>query len=283
MATTAEQRSRQLDPGPLITLYQLDLTPKGGPVYYFHDGIAQGTNQIIFGGHTYTAFPIRAEGFEWSTRGALPRPTLSVSNIASVVSQLLRSYDDFVGCVLTQLKTFAAFITGGSEPSNAQYFPYERFVVERKTAENNTICSFELSMPIDAEGKQLPGRMIMAHTCIWIYRGPDCGYNGAAKQNRNGSSIAAYWGRYRGLYSAANLGTGNDYLANDYVYTLATQPNGTQVRIYWVKTVDTSYPLKDGVGWWMDVCLKKQSDCELHFGAGGQLPTSAFPACYKIK
>jgi lambda family phage minor tail protein L len=176
--STAESRSRALDPGPLITLYQLDLAKQGGGIFYFHDNISQGVNEIVFGPNTYTPYPIKCEGFEWNTSGTLPTPKLTVSNVGSQVSALLREYNDLVGCKLTMIQTFAAFVQGGAEynPANLQMFPTVTYAIQRKTGENNTECTFELSTPSDAEGVQLPRRQIIAHTCTWVYRGADCGF-----------------------------------------------------------------------------------------------------------
>jgi len=276
MATTAEQRSRQLDPGPLITLYTL--TPKGAAPFYFHDGISQGNNNVVFAGKTYVPYPIKAEGFEWSTKGTMPRPTFTVSNIGSVVSALLREYNDFVGAMLTVTRTFAAFIQGGSEPNPNQHFPIERYQVQRKTAENNTVCTFELSMPIDAESVVLPRRQILAHTCIWVYRGADCGYAGVPKQDRLGTTFAT------DIVDKGQWVSTATYAYKDFVWVL---DNG--VRVYFVSKVNGNLNnppnpagATDDDFWWMDFCLKRQQDCELHFGAANNLPTSAFPGCYKI-
>jgi len=345
MATTPEQLARKLAPGVLLKLYELDLTPNGGSVLYFHDGIDPGTysfidgvsingnvlwtsntanfvtddvgepivgtniqpgttialrntaqsinlslpataggsglsftipsrgaNQIVFQGKTFTPYPIKAENFSWNTRGTAPRPTLTVSNIGSVCSALLRQYGDFVGCKLTVRQTFARYVQGGSEPDGTKEFTPLVFFVDRKSAENNTICSFELSTPWDAQGKMLPGRQILANYCPFTYRGTECGYTGVPKQNRNGSFFSLITNR--GLYNSAN-----SYSVGDYTYVMVGG-----IQQWWVKTGGGSHdPLIDGVSWWIDVCLKSLDDCKFHFGVDAALPFGGFPGANKLQ
>lgn len=356
--STAEQRSRRLDPGPLITLYDLDLTSKGGSVLRYHDmtdagdrsfkdghatdnsvqytsasanfiaadagkaitgkfiqagtsiqsvvnestvnlsSVANGSGTglpftivlranpvITWKGNPYNPYPIRAEEFEWSTRGTLPRPKLNVGNIESTISALLRQYDDFVGCKLTRTRTFGAFVKIGDVPGEewdaacTQHFPVETFVVERKTMETAIACSFELSMAMDAEGVLLPRRQILAHTCIWRYRGGDCGYTGVPKTDRLGNNFVL--GDSRGQWFA-----GQTYALHDYVWT----PASDDTHVNWVSQIannighnPTAAENLNETYWKQDVCLKKYSDCEKHFGVNNPLRTAAFPACYKVR
>jgi lambda family phage minor tail protein L len=403
---TAESLSRSLDPGPLITLYSLDLTPQGGVPLYFHDGIAQGNNQITYQGHVHTPYPIKAEEFEWNTQGALPRPKLTVSNVGGIVSSLCRQYGDLVGCSLTRTQTFQSLLGDGS-----QHLPIQKFTIERKSMETNTVCSFELAMPSDAEGVQLPRRLIISNTCVWRYRGPECTYGGLPITNRLGTSFGpTYSGSnatIAGSFNDGLSGIGNvQYASNNAKFaqvdvgktitgtnipagttirnihsvTVVTMSNpatangsslpftivgrvGTTltaaasfqvgdegnlivgagfpgntlvrawrdathvdltsvatngartftmpgrltnrgeynsatgyypydytwvlvggIRQYWVKYGPSgTQPLVDGVGWWMDVCLKKLSDCKLHFGKNAILPYGGFPGAHKVQ
>jgi phage-related protein len=147
------------------------------------------------------------------------------------------------------------------------------FIIDRKSAENNTLCSFELAAPFDAEGVLLPRRQILATACTWTYRSPNCSYAGIPKTNRNGGTLTAT--NDRGLYNPANT-----YAAGDYTYKLIGG-----VRQYWVKVGATNQAalVDDGVNWWLDVCLKKLEDCKTHFGSNAALPTSQFPGAAKIQ
>ncbi|EOY6545313.1 phage minor tail protein L [Escherichia coli] len=41
-------------------------------------------------------------------------------------------------------------------------------------------ASFVLSTPTETDGAVFPGRIMLANTCTWTYRGDECGYHGPA-------------------------------------------------------------------------------------------------------
>ncbi|HAH1292736.1 phage minor tail protein L, partial [Escherichia coli] len=41
-------------------------------------------------------------------------------------------------------------------------------------------ASFVLSTPTETDGAVFPGRIMLANTCTWTYRGDECGYSGPA-------------------------------------------------------------------------------------------------------
>lgn len=306
--------SRSLQPGVLLDLWELDLTLTGGDVLYFHNGIDQGSNTITFKSKVYNPFPIEAEGFEWNTKGVLPRPTLRVSNIGSYVSALLRLHDDFIGATITRHRTFQSLLADGKE------FSPEIYKIERKKAETSVSCEFELATHWDSEGIQLPLRQVLANSCVWVYRGPECSYVGPPKQNKDAgkfslkigsteySATASYtigarvWSgtteqttkHYRAIAASTGFALTNTtkwfaeglpydaaltYANKDYVYTVGT--SGT--RIYWVSLqAGNNAALTNASSWAMDVCKKQFSDCELHFGPNEPLNTSACPGCNRI-
>jgi lambda family phage minor tail protein L len=220
MPTTPDQLSRRLEPGVLITLYELDLTSKTsnftgqpGTIYRFHDGIdPTGTNIVNFKGQPYNPFPIKAEGYEWTTQGTLPRPKLSVSNIGSVTSALLREFDDLVGALVTVRRTYTIYLDGQAEGGS----PYKEFtpliyVVDRKSGETTQAVAFELATGMDAEGVLLPRRQIMATACPWTYRGPECSYTGPPLINRLGKPFGV---TYTDGTTYDRIQTFNDGLTN---------------------------------------------------------------------
>jgi lambda family phage minor tail protein L len=364
MPTTPEQRSRWLEPGVLIRLYELDLTQKisaftGNPgvIWYFHEGasagaqnltfydgnctgttayssatanfaqsdvgltitgfliphgttilsvanattitlslsttgtgtnlsftiagrVTQGISVINYRGNQYNPYPIKAEGFEWNTQGTQPRPRISVSNIASGISALLREFDNFVGGTLTQRLTYSIYLDDGIEhgPPYKEFTPMI-FVIDRKTVETNTMCSFDLATGMDAEGVLTPRRPIMATSCPWIYRATECGYTGNPVQNRLGNTFTL--GASRGAW----VGTaGTSYAVNDYVYVVVNN-----IRIYAVckaaHTITTNNVITvyNENYWMLDVCLKKLGDCQLHFGTTNPLPYGGFPGANKLQ
>lgn len=119
MSSTIIQADLQsLQPSALIELFVLDTTSLGGTPVYFHAGTNGLQQPIVWQGQTYQPYPIQVTGFELTGQGALPKPTMSVSNVGGLISALVMQYDDLVGAKLTRKRTFAQYLdainSGGS-------------------------------------------------------------------------------------------------------------------------------------------------------------------------
>lgn len=170
---------QQLDPGAQIELFELDLTVIGGTDHlYFHAGTNKVNQPIVWQARAYQPFPIKADGFDKSTKGTLPRPRLQIANVTGGISALILTYDDMVGAKVIRRRTFAQYLDGqpGADPN--QHLDDDIFFVERKVNENHVMVEFELSSSLDMEGVQLPSRSITTNYCQWKYRGDGCGYTG---------------------------------------------------------------------------------------------------------
>lgn len=176
---------QKLAPGSLVEVFTLDSTALGGAVYNFHAGANGLSNAIVLDGVTYSMWPIEASGFELTSKGTLPTPMMRVANITGVIGALCDELDDLVGAKLIRRRIFAKYLdainfAGSVNPSadpNAR-FPDEIWFVDRKVDENNVFVEFALASSMDVEGVKLPRRQVIANTCSWIYRGPECGYTG---------------------------------------------------------------------------------------------------------
>ena len=88
---TAELQS--LSNKSIIELYSITLVAAlhgSTDVSRFHSGVGMNSNaNIIWQGNTYTKFPVIADGFEYTGRGTLPRPTLTVSNVLGTITALM--------------------------------------------------------------------------------------------------------------------------------------------------------------------------------------------------
>ena len=70
----------------------------------FHNNIKVFNSYIIWQGKTFFPAPIMAEGFEITSRGVLPSPTLSLTSqteegieALSIIRRVIRKYGDIVG------------------------------------------------------------------------------------------------------------------------------------------------------------------------------------------
>ena len=248
-----------INPTAIIELFQLELNANQHGVnqtYYFHNGTKQNSgNNLVFGGTTYTALPIEADGFAYSGQGSLPRPTLRVSNIFSTITALLVTLPNGLeGAKVTRLRTLARYIDDENfltklefittqnnyvlttqdgralisfseegnpygTPDSTALFPLEVYYVDRKSTENRNLVEFELASAFDLAGVRAPKRQCISR-CQWVYRSAECGYEGT-----------------------------NYFDANDN------------------PVVNTSE----------DVCGKKQSSCEARFGENNELPFGGYP------
>ena len=127
-------------------------------------------NDIVWQGNTYTAIPIKAEGYEETGQGTLPRPNISVSNLLGTFTTLIALLPDGLeGCKVTRTRTLSMFLdavnfTGGSnsDADPTSYFrPRDIYFIDRKSMENRDVISYEMCSAFDLAGVRLPKRQIL--------------------------------------------------------------------------------------------------------------------------
>lgn len=157
------------NPGALISLFRLDVSPLGGSVMYFCQS-SQADQPVSFGGVTYTPVDVEFSGMEINAGGALPRPHVKVSAANGVFQQIINEFGDLLGIQIQRVRTFAQFLDGAEQEDPTMYYGPDTFAVERKVEENPVFIEWELSAAIDNESKQIPGRQVIRDTCLWRYR-----------------------------------------------------------------------------------------------------------------
>ena len=167
---------QKVNPSAVIELFTLTLDNSlhgATTTYRFHAGTSLKDNgEIIWNGQAYTRFPVQAEGFKYG-KGQLPRPTLTFSNAFGTLSSILLTVNaitrgnDLTGATVKRIRTKAKFLDAANFPSNVN--PYgtpdptaegkqEIYIIDRKSAENRTIVSFELAAVFDMAGVRAPKR-----------------------------------------------------------------------------------------------------------------------------
>ena len=167
---------QNINPSAIIELFSLQLDNDlhgANTVYRFHAGSSLKDNgEIVWAGNTYQRFPIEAEGFAFQ-KGQLPRPTLTVSNALGTITAILLSVNtttagnDLTGATVTRIRTLARFLDAvnfpgdinpyGTPDSTAE-FPQEIYKIDRKSAENRDVVTFELASVFDLAGIRAPNR-----------------------------------------------------------------------------------------------------------------------------
>ena len=167
---------QSLNPSAVIELFELttDATLHGSTqTYRFHAGSNLNLNgKLVFGGNDYLRFPVEATGFAYQ-RGQLPRPTISISNALGTITAILLNVNtvttgnDLTGATVTRIRTLARYIdavnfSGGTNPLGtpdaSAKFPDEIYKIQRKTAENRNVVTFELGAVFDLASVKAPKR-----------------------------------------------------------------------------------------------------------------------------
>lgn len=163
-----------------IELFSLDLNPIGvNQALKFCNFKQANGSDIVFQGVTYTALPIRAEGFELNSQGRLPTPKIEISNIFGVITAFTIDFGDLVGAKLTRKKTLPKYLDGQPGANPLLEFRPSIWVVRRKISETKLSVTFELKSVFDlSTDTMLPNRLMTKYHCVWRYRGDGCFYSG---------------------------------------------------------------------------------------------------------
>jgi len=167
------------------------------PIKRFHAGTNLKTTttlheaSIHFGGKVYEPFPVQTEGFDMTSKGTLPRPRLTISNLspslsntftvanggsalpAGTISAMMLEVNkitvgnDLIGSTLVRIRTLRKFLDSANfNSTNAtadptQKFPDEIYMIARKVLENQEIVQFECASMFDMAGIRAPKRQIL--------------------------------------------------------------------------------------------------------------------------
>ncbi len=202
MVTTAPMplgRSQQLNPGTLISLYDINMSAIGGGVYHFTPGVLGG-QKPVWKGVVYEPIPITAEGFEKNGRGEQPTPTLSMPATQLIIASIM-SLDDLRRARVTRWQVYADNLDNGGNPYDS-YYPPDVYFIQQKVRHNTStgIIEWELSSGLDMWGEEIPRRVATQRTCLWRYRVWDagafsyvdatCPYSGPTMFDADGRQVA---------------------------------------------------------------------------------------------
>jgi lambda family phage minor tail protein L len=217
---------QKLEPSAVIELFELDATEFGGDLLRFHAGTNGVSSNVVWQGNTYTAYPIKATGFDFTGNGQLPRPKMIVSNITGVITLLVLTYDDLLGAKVTRRRTMVKYLDavnfGGTNPTAdpTAEFPNDVFFVDRKVSETSDVVEFELASAFDVAGVLVPHRQIIQNVCVWRYKGTECGYSGTRYFDANdqpvassgldvcGKRLSSCEARFKRFITVGDIGTG---------------------------------------------------------------------------
>ena len=167
-----QEELQSLEPSAIIELFQLELTAAVNGVdqiYYYHAGTNELENNIVFNDLTYVAYPIEVDGFELTSKGTLPRPSMKIANADGASSTLLGLYNPLQAKV-TRIQTCKKFLdavnfTSGTNATADPTAKFEDqiFYIDRVANENPLLVEFELASKLDLINVALPRRQVLEH------------------------------------------------------------------------------------------------------------------------
>ena len=158
--------------------FNVNATISDETVFLFHSGVnLTNNNDIVWQSNTYARMPCEADGFAYSGKGKLPRPTLTFSNILGTITTILQkvnqttAFSDLTGAKVIRRRTLARFLDEVNFPSNINPYkvgsvdptaelPQEIYFIERKVTENRDIVQFELVSTFDLIGIGAPKKLV---------------------------------------------------------------------------------------------------------------------------
>jgi len=182
----------KINPSSVIELFELELTvglhiPSGNPdnldtVFRFHAGAnLNNFGQVIFNGNSYQRVAVKVEGFEDTSKGTIPRPTLTFSNLGGITKDTtVMTMTDFLNIVnkvtpgndllnakVTRLMPLASALDNanfvGDNPfgtPSTDRLQDRIYFIDRKAVENRQVVQFELVSVLDMQNKKIPARIV---------------------------------------------------------------------------------------------------------------------------
>ncbi|SPX37858.1 minor tail protein L [Escherichia coli] len=113
--------------------------------------------------------------------GSSARPSLTVSNLFGLVTGMAEDLQSLVGATVVRRRVYARFLdavnfVAGNPEADPEQELSDRWVVEQMSQLTAMTASFVLATPTETDGALFPGRIMLANTCMWDYRGDECGY-----------------------------------------------------------------------------------------------------------
>ncbi|HBE4798761.1 TPA: phage minor tail protein L [Escherichia coli] len=168
-----------------VVLWEIDLTEVGGERYFFCNEQNEKGEPVTWQGRQYQPYPIQGSGFELNGKGTSTRPTLTVSNLYGMITGMAEDLQSLVGGTVVRRKVYARFLdavnfVNGNSEADPEQEVISRWRIEQCSELSAVSASFVLSTPTETDGAVFPGRIMLANTCTWTYRGDECGYHGPA-------------------------------------------------------------------------------------------------------
>lgn len=140
--------------------------PSSGPTLRF----AANTEDVVYGGDTYTAFAFAIDSFACNADGEIPEFTMRVSNVGYVLQEHLRTYHGLVGGTISFVQVNTSYLAEDYS---------EDLTTLTITGAQNTWPDLELVLSVPpALRYRVPEDRLNPHACRHRFRTARCGYVG---------------------------------------------------------------------------------------------------------
>ena len=156
--------------------FNVNATLTDATVFLFHAGNnMKDSGDIVWQSNTYARMPCRAEGFKYSGKGLLPRPTLIFSNLLGTITTIIlrvnktTPFIDLQRAKVIRRRTLSRFLDATNFPSNVNPYgtpdasaelPREVYFIDKKQTENRNIVEFEMVSSFDLAGVGAPKKLV---------------------------------------------------------------------------------------------------------------------------
>ena len=156
--------------------FNVNATLTDATVFLFHAGNnMKDSGDIVWQSNTYAIMPCRAEGFKYSGKGLLPRPTLIFSNLLGTITTIIlrvnktTAFIDLQRAKVTRRRTLSRFLDATNFPSNVNPYgtpdptaelPRRVYFIDKKQTENRNIVEFEMVSSFDLAGVGAPKKLV---------------------------------------------------------------------------------------------------------------------------
>lgn len=156
--------------------FNVNATLTDATVFLFHAGNnMKDSGDIVWQSNTYARMPCRAEGFKYSGKGSLPRPTLTFSNLLGTITTIIlrvnntTPFIDLQRAKVIRRRTLSRFLDATNFPSNVNpygtpdasvEFPREVYFINKKKLENRNFVEFEMVSSFDLAGVSAPKKLV---------------------------------------------------------------------------------------------------------------------------
>ncbi len=156
--------------------FNVNSTISDPTVYLFHAGNnLKDKNDLIWQANTYEKMPIMSDGYLYTGKGKLPRPSLTFSNLLGVITALMQlvnkttPFCDLQGAKIIRRRTLSRFLDAVNFPSSINPYgtpdpsselPQEIYFIERKVTESRDVVQFELVSTFDLVGIGAPKKLV---------------------------------------------------------------------------------------------------------------------------